>query len=308
MAALAKKRSLPKDLYDTLKGLRAELTKTKLAAAGCILASKTHNFGSLADGAGESTDVTCPGAALGDFALASVGVDCQGMCMSAYVKSANTVTVRAQNETGGTVDLASTTVSVLVIPLRTASMLGLVAQATWNPGNLSDGVGESVDVTCSGAAPGDFAVFSLGVDIAGMTTSCDVTAANIVTPRLQNESGGILDLASSTVSVLVLKKADNPLFKTFDKDHTFGAVSDGAGASTTVACPTADLGDFVIPSLSTDVQDVLLSAHVKQGGLVTVRAQNESGLGPTLAASALSVLVIPKSLFGVLPADGYSVA
>lgn len=77
--------------------------------------SATYDAGSLADGAGATTTVTVAGAALGDFALASLGVDLQGIAVTAYVSAANTVSVRLQNETGGTIDLASTTLRVLVL-------------------------------------------------------------------------------------------------------------------------------------------------------------------------------------------------
>lgn len=87
-----------------------------LADFGGLNGSATWDVGSLVDAAGESKDVTVTGAALGDFAVASLGVDVQGMTVTASVKAANTVTVRIQNETGGTLDLASTTVAVRVIP------------------------------------------------------------------------------------------------------------------------------------------------------------------------------------------------
>lgn len=87
-----------------------------LADFGGLNGSATFNAGSLLDGAGETTTVTVTGAALGDFALASLGVDLQGITVTAYVSAANTVTVRLQNESGGTLDLASTTLAVRVIP------------------------------------------------------------------------------------------------------------------------------------------------------------------------------------------------
>ena len=91
-------------------------TVAQLLTASVLTGSKTHDFGSLADGAGESTDVTVTGAALGDFAMVSVGVDVTDMTVTADVVAANTVQVRAQNESGGTVNLASTTVRVVVFP------------------------------------------------------------------------------------------------------------------------------------------------------------------------------------------------
>jgi hypothetical protein len=83
-----------------------------------LTGSKTHDFGSLADGAGESTDVTVTGAAIGDFAFASLGVDSVDMVVDATVTAADTVTVRAQNESGSTADLTGAPVSVAVMRKR----------------------------------------------------------------------------------------------------------------------------------------------------------------------------------------------
>lgn len=77
--------------------------------------SGTYDPPSLADGAGITTTVTVAGAVLGDFALASFSLDLTGITVTAYVSSANTVSVRFQNESGGTVDLASGTLRIKVI-------------------------------------------------------------------------------------------------------------------------------------------------------------------------------------------------
>ena len=66
----------------------------------------TLNAGSLVDGAGETDDITIPGVALGDMVLgASLGVD---------LAAADTVKFRIQNESGSTVDLASSTLRLVV--------------------------------------------------------------------------------------------------------------------------------------------------------------------------------------------------
>jgi len=75
----------------------------------------TLNAGSLLDGAGESDTIAVPGVALGDMVLGfSFGVDKAGVVVHAYVSAADVVTLRLQNESGGTVDLASTTVRLVV--------------------------------------------------------------------------------------------------------------------------------------------------------------------------------------------------
>lgn len=76
--------------------------------------SATYDPPSLADGAGATTTVTATGAALGDFAEASFSLDLQGITLTAWVSSANTVSVRFQNESGGVLDLASGTLRVRV--------------------------------------------------------------------------------------------------------------------------------------------------------------------------------------------------
>ena len=75
----------------------------------------TLNAGSLADGAGETDDITVPGVALGDMVLgASLGADLVGLTVTGYVSAANTVKFRIQNESTATVDLASATLKIVI--------------------------------------------------------------------------------------------------------------------------------------------------------------------------------------------------
>lgn len=94
-----------------------------------------------------------------------------------------------------------------IVAIRNSIGNILVGSAVWDVGNLVDAAGESKDVAVTGAALGDFALCSIGVDIVDMTISAQVTAADVVTVRIQNESGGAVDLASTTVRVLVIPKA-----------------------------------------------------------------------------------------------------
>lgn len=75
----------------------------------------TLNAGSLVDGAGETDDITIPGVALGDMVIGmSAGVSEAGLVRRAYVSAADTVTIATTNTTGGAVDLASTTVKLVI--------------------------------------------------------------------------------------------------------------------------------------------------------------------------------------------------
>lgn len=76
--------------------------------------SATYDPPSLASGAGATTTVTVSGAKLGMPAFAGFSTDVQGIVLSASVQSADVVAVRFYNETGGTVDLASGTLTAIV--------------------------------------------------------------------------------------------------------------------------------------------------------------------------------------------------
>lgn len=70
--------------------------------------SFTYDPASLVDGAGETSgDITVPGAAFGDFVLISAPYALQGITVTGYVKSAGVISIRVQNESGGTIDLAN---------------------------------------------------------------------------------------------------------------------------------------------------------------------------------------------------------
>jgi hypothetical protein len=76
--------------------------------------SATYDPPSLADSAGATTTIAVSGAELGDFVQASFSLDLQGITLTAYVAGANDVAIRFQNESGGTLDLASGTLRVRV--------------------------------------------------------------------------------------------------------------------------------------------------------------------------------------------------
>jgi hypothetical protein len=75
----------------------------------------TVDPGSAAAGAEVSGTITVADAALGDFVLLAPGVDLQTLLLSATVISANTVEWVLNNETGGAVDLASSTWKGIVL-------------------------------------------------------------------------------------------------------------------------------------------------------------------------------------------------
>lgn len=81
-----------------------------------------------------------------------------------------------------------------------------IGSAVYDPPNLADGAGATTTVGVAGAVLGDFVIASFSLDLQGITLTSYVSAANVVSVRFQNESGGALDLASGTLSVKVIKQ------------------------------------------------------------------------------------------------------
>lgn len=77
--------------------------------------STTYDPPNVIDGAQSTSTVSVPGAALGDFAMASFGISQAGITVSAYVSAPDTVVVVFFNGTGSDVNLASSTLRVSVI-------------------------------------------------------------------------------------------------------------------------------------------------------------------------------------------------
>ena len=83
-----------------------------------------------------------------------------------------------------------------------------VVKVTLDASSLVDAAGEVQTIAVPGVALGDVVVgFSFGVDVAGITVTGYVSAADVVTLKLQNESAGTVDLASTTIKVLVGRPA-----------------------------------------------------------------------------------------------------
>lgn len=87
------------------------------AAQKMLTATATLDFASTADGAVASLTATVTGAATGDFVIVSPpGNFGAGLLAFGFVSAANTVTVRLINGSGSTVDPASATWGIAVIP------------------------------------------------------------------------------------------------------------------------------------------------------------------------------------------------
>ena len=102
----------------SLPGHQISLSTLSTKGAAGTGDTTTWDPGAIASASFASKDITVTGAALLDFALASFSLDVQDLQLDAQVTAANTVTVTLYNNTGGSVNLASGTVKVLVFKTR----------------------------------------------------------------------------------------------------------------------------------------------------------------------------------------------
>jgi hypothetical protein len=83
----------------------------------------------------------------------------------------------------------------------------LSGSGTLDFASAADGVGETLQITVTGAALGDVAMVAAPVDLEDVIVTAYVQAADTVDVRMQNESGSTLDLASGTWTAVTFTPA-----------------------------------------------------------------------------------------------------
>lgn len=94
----------------------------------------------------------------------------------------------------------STAASIAALQSAVTTLQGFTGSTTYDPPNLVDAAGTTTTVTVTGATLGMFASASFSLDLQGITVTAWVSAADTVSVRFQNESGGTLNLGSGTVT------------------------------------------------------------------------------------------------------------
>lgn len=84
--------------------------------------------------------------------------------------------------------------------------IDISGSAAYDPPSLADGAGVTTTVAAVGAVLGDFALVSFSLNLQGISVTAYVSAPDVVSVRLQNETGGVLDLAAGTLAVKVIKQ------------------------------------------------------------------------------------------------------
>jgi hypothetical protein len=90
----------------------------------------------------------------------------------------------------------------------------LTGSTTWDAASIATAAEEAKDITVAGASLGDLVSAIPSIDVTDLVVSATVTAEDTVTVVLANNTGGAVDLASMTMSVVVDKgnKRGQPLY------------------------------------------------------------------------------------------------
>jgi len=111
---LVSDRTIGDGLKDSRRYYLDEYFNLLPAINAYLQGSETKDWGSIGDGNEETEDVTVTGAALGDYAVATMSIDVTDLTITASVTASNVVTVVVGNFTGGAIDLGSGTLTVKV--------------------------------------------------------------------------------------------------------------------------------------------------------------------------------------------------
>lgn len=95
------------------------------------------------------------------------------------------------------------------MPVKQVSIKNQALQYTgaWNPGSIADGAQATTSVTISGVrlAKGWHALASFAQDIQAAPLTAHVSADDTVYVRLENLTGGALNLTNNTLTVTVFR-------------------------------------------------------------------------------------------------------
>lgn len=241
--------------------------------------SVIHDFGSLADGSGETVNIMTGFSSVPTDmpVLISINKSQQGMYLTGYwTNTKGRLTARMQNETGGSVDIASAQLRVRRIEERD---IKVSTSKSWAPGSTVSGSQKTTTLTVPGARLGDFVLVQYKNTSTNNLNGCmvmgHISADNTARALAYNGTGGTINLTTADLRAVVLDPAhiDHAGAVTYDPP----SLADGDGVETTVTVPGARLGDFVVISFSNDLQGVMLQGSVSSDDTVLARFQNESG-------------------------------
>jgi hypothetical protein len=182
-----------------------------ISASGAIVAT-----GNNIRGCGGTAIAIGEGTAIGNrITNSGVGISASGQSavgFNEFVNNTTDLSLGGSSATIAALNYATTitesnsSAAVFANTPRRVALYERYGQTTYDPPNLNDGDGDTTTVTVTGAALGDYVPnVSFSLDLQGITVTAWVSAADTVSVRFQNETGGTLNLGSGTLRVITRK-------------------------------------------------------------------------------------------------------
>lgn len=164
--------------------------------------------------------------------------------------------------------------------------------------NLADGAGASfsrTDVALTGLSAGDLVITAPKADMQGIAFSATAHSNTTYSYCIQNETGGALNIGAD-VSFTWHRIDDKELLVKASTTYDMPNTADQDGETTTIYCPGAALGDFVVCGVNeSNYGDMLITPYVSAPGIVSVRIQNESGGAINPGSATLTVGILREN-------------
>jgi len=126
-------------------------------------------------------------------------------------------------------------------------------------GSISDGDEAAEEVAVTGAALGDYAVATMSIDVTDLVITASVTAADVATVILSNETGGAIDLGSGTLTVKVFKAGSTGVGKSVNFEVL------GTNMTTALATRNATVAAVTLTTAGADEDQAILAPHLDSG-------------------------------------------
>lgn len=248
----------------------------------------TYDAPSIADGSSAQGSATITGVVAGDLSIPSLDVSLAGMLITGGATSTNTLTARLFNKTGGPIDLASAN---LMWRYFKNNNLKAVASAVYDQPSVANTIGSTTTVTVPGASLGDFVAWSQTSNWASACVTAYVSAANTVSVRFQNQSGGALDPASGTLTCAVIRETGDYIGAVVYDPPSLASL---VATSVAIPVPGASLGDYVLISFSLDLQGISVAGYVESSGSIRAVFYNGTAGVLDLASGNLRAMVFKR--------------
>jgi hypothetical protein len=246
------------------------LDRAVTPAATAVAASQLLNSGSA-------------NSPMGDVWNVSYQFDLQGQNLTHCPNDGTLIRARVFNPTAGSITLAAGRLRWMDL----GDYVVCKASASLDFSSRANNVGQSLTITLPGVSLGDYVSWGTSAAYINEVVTAYVSAANTVTVRSHNASGGPSDPAANTFTVAKIRE-----FGTYQNTlaYTPALINNATATQLTATLTGAQLGAHVFVSYSADLQGLICTAYVSSANTVQIVLTNYTGAGVTLAAGYFKIM------------------